>query len=145
MLTSGTSGSAAPPIPYILGKGVSYLTLRVQFYPNECNSDTDLNECNSHNIFWKWEMGKITHRCPLMYGLINLYSKWLPCSQCQCIRLTSVFAMTLTVQVHLYTWQIKIFSASLRHVSFDQVNVTRVSRGLYASTCDANFVTPTSQ
>ena len=54
--------------------------------------------------------------------LINLHSKcreWLPCSQCQCTRLALAFAMALTVQAHL--WHIKIFSASLRHVSFDHL------------------------
>ena len=43
MLTSGTGGVAAPPIPYILGEGVNYLTLRVQFYANECNEGRDAN------------------------------------------------------------------------------------------------------
>ena len=42
-LTSGTSGDAVPPIPYILGKGVNYLTLRVQFYTNECKEGRDAN------------------------------------------------------------------------------------------------------
>ena len=42
-LTSGTSGGAAPPIPYILGNGVNYLTLRVQFYANECKEGRDAN------------------------------------------------------------------------------------------------------
>ena len=44
-LTSGTRGSAGqpPPIPYILGEGVNYLTLRVQFYANECNEGRDAN------------------------------------------------------------------------------------------------------
>ena len=37
-LTSGTGGAQPPPIPYILGEGVNFLTLRVQFYANECNS-----------------------------------------------------------------------------------------------------------
>ena len=40
-LMSGTSGGAAPPIPYILGKGVNYLTLRAQFYANECKEGRD--------------------------------------------------------------------------------------------------------
>ena len=31
-------GAEPPPIPYMLGEGVNYLTLRVQFYANECNS-----------------------------------------------------------------------------------------------------------
>ena len=31
-------GAQPPPIPYMLGEGVNYLTLRVQFYANECNS-----------------------------------------------------------------------------------------------------------
>ena len=35
-------------IPYILGEGVNYLTLRMQFYANECNEGrNDPNECNS--------------------------------------------------------------------------------------------------
>ena len=37
MLTSGTKGGAAPTNTiylYILGEGVNYLTLRVQFYAN---------------------------------------------------------------------------------------------------------------
>ena len=29
-------GAQPSPIPYILGEGVNYLTLRVQFYANEC-------------------------------------------------------------------------------------------------------------
>ena len=42
-------GAQPPPIPYILGNGVNYLTLRVQFYANECKEgrDTNPNECNS--------------------------------------------------------------------------------------------------
>ena len=43
MLMSGTSGGAAPPIAYILGEGVNYLTLRLQFYANECNEARDAN------------------------------------------------------------------------------------------------------
>ena len=42
-LTSGTSEGAAPPIPYILRNGVNYLTLRVQFYANECKERRDAN------------------------------------------------------------------------------------------------------
>ena len=38
-------------IPCILGDGVNYLTLRVQFYTNECNEGETLthnpNECNA--------------------------------------------------------------------------------------------------
>ena len=34
-------GAQPPPIPYILGEGVNYLTLRVQFYDNECNEGRD--------------------------------------------------------------------------------------------------------
>ena len=41
MLTSGTGGGQPPPIPYIPGEGVKYLTLRVQFYANECNEGRD--------------------------------------------------------------------------------------------------------
>ena len=55
---SGTSGGAAPTYTIYTREGVNYLTLRVQFYPNEWNSDTNPNECNSDNIFWKWEDGK---------------------------------------------------------------------------------------
>ena len=42
-------GAEPPPIPDILGEEVNYLTLRVQFYANECNGrrDTNPNECNS--------------------------------------------------------------------------------------------------
>ena len=29
------------PIPYLLGEGVNYLTLRVQFYANECKEGRD--------------------------------------------------------------------------------------------------------
>ena len=43
MLTSGTGGGQPPPIPYILGEGVNYLTQRVQFYANECNEGRDAN------------------------------------------------------------------------------------------------------
>ena len=42
-LTSGTSGAQPPRIPYILGEGVNYLTLRVQFYANECDEGRDAN------------------------------------------------------------------------------------------------------
>ena len=44
-------GAQPPPIPYILGEGVNYLTLRVKFYNNECNRRRDANpnpnQCNS--------------------------------------------------------------------------------------------------
>ena len=45
-------GAQPPPIPYILGEEVNYLTLRVQFYANECNKRLEAltpnpNECNS--------------------------------------------------------------------------------------------------
>ena len=44
-------GAQPPPVPYILGEGVNYLNLRVQFYANECNEGKTLtpnpNECNS--------------------------------------------------------------------------------------------------
>ena len=46
MLMSGTSGGAAPTYTiyiYILQKGVNYLTLRVQFYANECNEGRSAN------------------------------------------------------------------------------------------------------
>ena len=43
MLTSGTSGGTAPPIPYLLGEEVNYLTLSVQFYANKCNEGRDAN------------------------------------------------------------------------------------------------------
>ena len=36
-------GAQSPPVPYILGEGVNYLTLRVQFYANECNEGRDAN------------------------------------------------------------------------------------------------------
>ena len=36
-LTSGTSGGPAPTNTIYTGEGVNYLTLRVQFYANECN------------------------------------------------------------------------------------------------------------
>ena len=36
-------GAQPPPIPYILGEGVNYLTLRVQFYANECNRRREAN------------------------------------------------------------------------------------------------------
>ena len=43
--------TVASPDPLILWEGVSYLTLRVQFYTNECNKEETLtpnpNECNS--------------------------------------------------------------------------------------------------
>ena len=43
-------GAQPPPILYILGEGVNYLTLRVQFYANECNRPETLTpipiECN---------------------------------------------------------------------------------------------------
>ena len=42
---------ASPDPNLILGEGVNYLTLRVQFYANECNEGETLtpnpNECNS--------------------------------------------------------------------------------------------------
>ena len=42
---------AGPDLTRILGEGVNYLTLRVQFYANECNEGETLtpnpNECNS--------------------------------------------------------------------------------------------------
>ena len=42
-------GAQPPPIPYILGEGVNHLTLKVQFYANECNETLtpNPNECNS--------------------------------------------------------------------------------------------------
>ena len=44
-------GAQPPPIPYILGEGVNYLTLRVHFYANECKEGKTLtpnpNERNS--------------------------------------------------------------------------------------------------
>ena len=50
-LTSGTSGGAAPTYTIILGEGVNYLTLRVQFYANEAMRGETLtpnpNDCNS--------------------------------------------------------------------------------------------------
>ena len=42
MLTSGTSGGAAPTYTIIPGEGVNYLTLRVQFYANECKEGETL-------------------------------------------------------------------------------------------------------
>ena len=36
-------GGGQLPILYILGEGVNYLTLRVQFYANECNERRDAN------------------------------------------------------------------------------------------------------
>ena len=48
-----------------------------------------------------------------------------------------------------HKWQIKIFSASSRHASFDHTPTSkyelRLERQIYASTCDTNFMTPTSQ
>ena len=43
MLKSVTSGGAAPTYTIILGEGVNYLTLRVQFYANECKEGRDTN------------------------------------------------------------------------------------------------------
>ena len=37
MLTSETSGGATPTYTIYTGGGVNYLTLRVQFYANECD------------------------------------------------------------------------------------------------------------
>ena len=42
-LMSGTSGVQPPPIPYILGNGVNYLTLQVQFYTNKYKEGRDAN------------------------------------------------------------------------------------------------------
>ena len=42
-LTSGTSGGAAPTYTIYTGKGVNYLTLRVQFYASECKEGRDAN------------------------------------------------------------------------------------------------------
>ena len=42
-LTSGTSGGAAPTYTIYTGEGVNYLTLRVQFYANECKEWRDAN------------------------------------------------------------------------------------------------------
>ena len=40
-LTSGTSGGGAPTYTIYSRGGVNYLTLRVQFYANECNEGRD--------------------------------------------------------------------------------------------------------
>ena len=42
-LTNYPHAAKPPPIPYILGEGVNYLSLRVQFYANECNEWRDAN------------------------------------------------------------------------------------------------------
>ena len=42
-LTSGTSGGAAPTYTIYTGRGVNYLTLRVQFYANERKEGRDAN------------------------------------------------------------------------------------------------------
>ena len=38
---SGTSGGAAPTYTIYIEEGVNYLTLRVQFYANECKEGRD--------------------------------------------------------------------------------------------------------
>ena len=42
-LTSETSGGAAATYTIYTGEGVNYLTLRVQFYANECKEGRDAN------------------------------------------------------------------------------------------------------